>query len=65
MVNEGIRLTGLLIVMVGGFLPKPMVVETVHETPELANQAPFTRPLRERDANSKRMSFRDKKREVL
>jgi hypothetical protein len=61
MVNEGIRLTGLLIVMVGGFLPKPMVVETVHETPELANQAPFTRPLRERDANSKRMSFRDKK----
>lgn len=57
MVNEGIRLTGLLIVMVGGFLPKPIVVETVHETPMLSNQVPPARPTGE----SKRMSFRDKK----
>lgn len=62
MVNEGIRLTGLLIVMVGGFLPKPMVVETVQETPALVTQVqPPVRPRIERDANSKRMSFRDKK----
>lgn len=61
MVNEGIRLTGLLIVMVGGFLPKPIEVETVHEAPGLASQTPTTRPPRDRDANSKRMSFKDKK----
>lgn len=60
MVNEGIRLTGLLIVMVGGFLPKPIVVEPVHEAPALINQPVHSRTRIERDANSKRMSFRDK-----
>lgn len=60
MVNEGIRLTGLLIIMVGGFLPKPIAVKTVHEeVSALVNQDQATRPRIE--ANSKRMSFRDKK----
>lgn len=57
MVNEGIRLTGLLTIMVGGFLPKPIMVETVHEVPASANQVSPVRPTGE----SKRMSFRDKK----
>lgn len=61
MVNEGIRLTDLLIVMVGGFLPKPIVVEPVLEAPPQANQDSSSRARVERDANSKRMSFRDKK----
>ena len=57
MVNEGIRLTRLLIVMVGGFLPKPIVIEPVREAPSL----PLAHPQIEREGNSKRMSFRDKK----
>lgn len=61
MVNEGIRLTDLLSVMVGGFLPKPVVVEPVPEAPPPANQGSSLRTRIERDANSKRMSFRDKK----
>lgn len=62
MVNEGIRLTGLLIGMVCSFAPKPLVAETIHEAPAVVvNQTPLTRSRIERDANSKRMSFRDKK----
>lgn len=61
MVNQGIRLTDLLIVMVGGFLPKPIVVEPVPEVPPPVNQGSSSRTRIERDANSKRMSFRDKK----